>query len=1819
MVHTIRNYNAQFLFMTKFVMYEESKDSKESGYNKKHWWEGGPISYETLEEKAEHWTLGADAATATLLQQISSKMIARTHEVEAALKNVCEDVDDLHVSLSNVATSLHLLSNMQFTENRTYQEDESTRVDSASTNIKAEKCGLRTQEDLMSSCCQAIAEGLDLVKNSYMKMEISDSESEGGEEGQKKGMLTVYQRINPYENHKLPHLIGSSNFYTDDTLGLIDVDEEEEEERQINDEKWSTTSSVCSGDGKKDNHLLPSLPIVANSSKMEDEDSDSDGSFILSSKEMSKREVKNLEQYPSAEQVSVSSDHSNKKVNATPSSSLLQPNSNGVLLDSDEDCGPIFEPPKDSYITRPLPRQHTDSEPLFKSDLKNPELSHTNIEKERLFRGIQEPNREGSKLFDLSDSDEDGLFSSKMDPKTSGTSKSTYEKPKIETTPEGDIESDAENEETKEDTTNHGLKDDKTLRHQNLIYKEEQGINIFNAAITKAIEKQHLSGSNREDSTQSNGSKNGSNEKASKTGSVSSEKEEERGLFMPKPNANSHIIKNTSSKVTSVSSNNSKKKSLSTSLFSEDDDDDLFRPPRPHVSKSVQSTVLPGSPVLSKTKSLDSNASTSVKSKMDQRATTLDSIFGDSDDDLFTSVKKAQSTRATSVVASNYQTEPPPLPQSSYSSSLSDKKGSITKKVKSKVGIFSSSSSDDDIFTPRKPREKYLGVNKPGIESSFNPPRQEPSNPPHTVDVENPYLRSADLVTNPEDSNIPTLDKSSNTSSASSSKLPTKGNESIPPNHPSVMSKKSPKKSLFGSSDDDDDDIFTPKSMKINEKNKVLPSSHSDEPSSSNVLKKPDSSKKVIDNTALGKTIMNGSKELPLKKDMNPITLADNRNIESDSSEDDIFKFSREKISKPKETLTKFGKTEQSESDTLQFGSTVSDSSILTGQRTSSQNDILSKQNKSTLSDANDIFNDSSDVDIFSDFKSESSTRHGIKSDKPTTHIDSSDDNLFSNKNPKIKTESESNKVQILSEKLGSDDLFSSNKEKDDENLPKNKSSNEFTKTKDFDSSNVKGINNNNTKNSLQKKNKPGKNLFSSDSDEDIFSTIKTNIHRKGTKDLKIFSDSDDNDDIFSKNFKSKHKLGDNVEKNFGGQIPKLEKTELPKSADTKEEILHSHIKPAKMPKPVVSEPIANKKEKPSAIGGNEITKSHSMDQPKVNLSTDNSTEVAHKSSLTKSIFDDDDDDDLFTSPKSSKSPTVTEEKALKSSTEKSRQVEKDLTDGITSSLPKQSLPKIGKENYAKDFKSEHASEKKSVEGVPHFPEKDKAGEASLFKEDNLSQSLSHTRNMSGGLPLVKDDGPSLLSPTKKKPVGGVALFGGEELLSKLKSRRKSLSSESENNDDDEDISSKDKSSNITGFLSLRNKSVEDKANKISPNQITSPKIRNDTLVSGSITNQNLTPSISVEGSVSFDSEQRASDLLVSLNKGRPKIQHERKLPSRLKKNVKKALKNSDIIDYAVDVPESSINKDKTHLKEAPDSLSSRNKESSEICGNEGKISTVSSNNLLLESNKNITVENNSKFICEKDDFLDSKSKPVPKQENLHQNTENSFKISENKKSTENEFLSSKNKNSSSSIDASRKIEPPLGLEGQGKKHLNVDDIFNDGESEKKEISVKKMSKHSTNIFGDDDEDIDSLFNASTNKKSNKSTESVKTEAKLSKRPVEIRKALKPSSSIFSDDDDEDDDSLFSSTSSSLKKVIAPPKVKTGKTTTKQLSIFSDDDSESELFSGATSESVSKQLPPKTDSYHKKRDEKQTQKSFPTKSTLSKERTFVDPLMGDQS
>ncbi|KAB7507377.1 hypothetical protein Anas_02495, partial [Armadillidium nasatum] len=184
-------------------------------------------------------------------------------------------------------------------------------------------------------------------------------------------------------------------------------------------------------------------------------------------------------------------------------------------------------------------------------------------------------------------------------------------------------------------------------------------------------------------------------------------------------------------------------------------------------------------------------------------------------------------------------------------------------------------------------------------------------------------------------------------------------------------------------------------------------------------------------------------------------------------------------------------------------------------------------------------------------------------------------------------------------------------------------------------------------------------------------------------------------------------------------------------------------------------------------------------------------------------------------------------------------------------------------------------------------------------------------------------------------------------------------------------------------------------------------------------------------------------------------------------------------------------------------------------------------------------------------------------------------------------------------------------------KHLNVDDIFNDGESEKKEISVRKMSKHSANIFGDDDEDIDSLFNASTNKKSNKSTESVKTEAK---RPVEIRKVFKPSSSIFSDDDDEDDDSIFSSTSSSLKKGFAPPKVKTGKTTTKQLSIFNDDDdSESELFSGATSESVSKQLPPKTDSYHKKTDEKETQKSFPNKSTLSKERTFVDPLMGDQS
>nr|XP_053657544.1 WASH complex subunit 2-like [Cherax quadricarinatus] len=236
-----------------------------------HWWSSNKVTPGDLCQYAESWSLAADAATATLLQSISQRLVSRTHEVEGALKRVLEESDRVFTTISNTNNAFHMLANTQFIENRTYQ-DEDVVVAAETTPSVPESAG--SEDDVIERCRQAITDGLELVGRCYELHEIQDSDSDD-EDDSPASTVAVYTVMDPYESKALPFIIGSSAFMADDKVGLHDVSSSEENSKNTLSPDETASEDEVEGD---DEGSLKSKPIPAWSSKMMDEESDSDWS-----------------------------------------------------------------------------------------------------------------------------------------------------------------------------------------------------------------------------------------------------------------------------------------------------------------------------------------------------------------------------------------------------------------------------------------------------------------------------------------------------------------------------------------------------------------------------------------------------------------------------------------------------------------------------------------------------------------------------------------------------------------------------------------------------------------------------------------------------------------------------------------------------------------------------------------------------------------------------------------------------------------------------------------------------------------------------------------------------------------------------------------------------------------------------------------------------------------------------------------------------------------------------------------------------------------------------------------------------------------------------------------------------------------------------------------------------------------------------------------------------------------------------------------------------------------------------------------------------
>ncbi|GFU32806.1 WASH complex subunit 2C [Nephila pilipes] len=201
-----------------------------------------PWTTEEIRKNSANWTLAGDVGLYNLLTEISQNIISRTHEVENAVDSLVYRTKMANAKVCNVINDFHMLSNLQFVENRVY--DEEIQETKPETN-PPEKTKEQKEAEMLPKIVKAVELGLQVLDQAFTKIhvnEISDSEDEDvSSDGR-----TILEPKDPYESRPLPFIIGSEEFNNNEYAGLQDLLEEDVEysaevESSVSDTDETTT------------------------------------------------------------------------------------------------------------------------------------------------------------------------------------------------------------------------------------------------------------------------------------------------------------------------------------------------------------------------------------------------------------------------------------------------------------------------------------------------------------------------------------------------------------------------------------------------------------------------------------------------------------------------------------------------------------------------------------------------------------------------------------------------------------------------------------------------------------------------------------------------------------------------------------------------------------------------------------------------------------------------------------------------------------------------------------------------------------------------------------------------------------------------------------------------------------------------------------------------------------------------------------------------------------------------------------------------------------------------------------------------------------------------------------------------------------------------------------------------------------------------------------------------------------------------------------------------------------------------------------------
>ncbi|RDD41765.1 WASH complex subunit FAM21 [Trichoplax sp. H2] len=191
-----------------------------------------------IRKNSNKWSADADLGLLNYLREVSQRLVSRTHQVENLVKDVIQNVKGVDCQVNNVMNEFLMLSNDHFIENRVYDDElRPHEVDPKQAN-EANQEDKNREVDAIPCIKEALKDGLTLLNEAYDLVEttvdntISDSDSDGEADRSLPAGFNepVLEPKDKYVDRPLPVIIGTAEFLQRDDVGLLDEEDQAEEE-----------------------------------------------------------------------------------------------------------------------------------------------------------------------------------------------------------------------------------------------------------------------------------------------------------------------------------------------------------------------------------------------------------------------------------------------------------------------------------------------------------------------------------------------------------------------------------------------------------------------------------------------------------------------------------------------------------------------------------------------------------------------------------------------------------------------------------------------------------------------------------------------------------------------------------------------------------------------------------------------------------------------------------------------------------------------------------------------------------------------------------------------------------------------------------------------------------------------------------------------------------------------------------------------------------------------------------------------------------------------------------------------------------------------------------------------------------------------------------------------------------------------------------------------------------------------------------------------------------------------------------------------------